>query len=821
MEGEEKERSDFGSILRRHRLALGLSQEALAERAGLSLYGISALERGYRRTPQRETLVLLAAALALNEEQRQAFEAAAARPSSPRHRGSAPVTAGPWPSARIPTLPLALTNFIGREAELEQIRALLCKHRLVTITGAGGVGKTQTVLQAAIGRSESPDGDICFVALAVIRDPSLVVAAIAAALGVQEVPSYSLLDSLLSYLKNRTTLLILDNCEHVVQEAAVVVNAVLLGCPRLRILATSREPLGAAGERRFRLPSLKVDDAVKLFVDRAQAAEVKFALTNENQATVAEICRHLDGMPLAIELAAARVNMFPVQMLAKNLNDRFVILSGGVRTALPRQRTMRAAIDWSYDLLSPQEQRFFERLSVFAGGCTLATATTVCSGDGVAQTEVFELLLSLIEKSVVTVDAEGREPRYGLLESFREYAREKLMMRGQQRVLAHRHARACLSLAEELRVAWDTQPDREWTEAARAEMANWLQALEFSLAQQSDVTSGQSLVAALAFAWMFVLGPVEGRRWSTVARDLIGEDTPPEIIAGLSHVDLWIANAFEEHERELAASSAALEAYKGLSDEFGMVIAEAHVVRALVLLGQTAEVEDAVMAALARARRLGLHKLLAYVLRIAGTVSMAAGDLSKARAHIAEAEAIAQACGAERQLALAGHERAECEFLAGNAKLALEYASEALRYARSVKDITLVARGLVHTSWYLFSLARYEAAEEHAREALVIGSSQGAVGIVNLALQRLASVAAARQLLIPQHATTDCARAARILGFLNRRFSAVAASTDFKLEHDCALNLLERTMDGVALEKLMSEGGTLTTDQAIHLALSR
>src|SRR5580704_10706568 len=248
--------SDFGMLLRQYRLAAGLSQEALAERARVSTQGVSALERGYRRTPQRETLSLLVGALALNDEQREEFEAAAAR-SVLLGRGAS-VTVGPWPDSAIASLPLAMTSFVGREVELDEIAALVRERRMVTVTGAGGVGKTQTALHAATALADADDIPVCFVGFAPIANPALVVAATASTLGVQEMPDRPLLDTLLAYLKNKPLLLILDNCEHVIDEAAMLAGALVTGCPRLRILATSRERLRAAGEHTYRLPSLSL-----------------------------------------------------------------------------------------------------------------------------------------------------------------------------------------------------------------------------------------------------------------------------------------------------------------------------------------------------------------------------------------------------------------------------------------------------------------------------------------------------------------------------------------------------------------------------------
>lgn len=806
----------FGALLRRYRLAAGLSQEALAERARLSIYGISALERGYRRAPQRETLEMLADALALTDEQRRAFEREASRASVRRRREELSVAVRPWPSPTSADLPLALTRFVGRENELDEIAALLREHRFVTITGAGGIGKTQTALRTAIAVSEADDTGLCFVNLAPVGDPALVATAIASAVGVQEVPNHPLVETLHAFLKNACGLMLLDNCEHVIGVVATVADSLLRACPELRILATSREPLRAGGEHAYRLPSLDHSDAGTLFAERARAADSHFIVTIENRAAVVEICRRLSGIPLAIELAAAQVSTFSMQSLASTLDDRFGVLTRGERTAPPRQQTMRAAIDWSYELLTEPERRLFERFSIFAGGCTMDVARTVCQGDDVNATDVVSLISSLVSKSMLVAEIAQSEPRFRMLEPFREYAREKLALRGEHDAVAHRHAHAYLHLAERLDVTWDSMPDREWLQSARAEMENWRQALEFSLTGGSEVALGQRLVAALLHEWPLLGLIVEGRRWCALARGFVSDHTPAAVAAGLSCVDFLIANHLEEYEREVAASSDALEIYRSLGDELGIALAEPHRVRGLVLLGRTAGLEEAIMAALDRARRLGRRKGLSYALRIASAVSVRDGDLAKARAQLSEAEAVAKACGAEWELVQGSRDRAECEFLAGNIELAVEYASVSLHYARAIDSVLLTASCLVENSRYLSSLASYEPADDCAGEALVIAKSLGAENIVLLSLQQLALISAARQ-----QSPADRESAARILGFLRARISTVGAAIGFKEEYDRALAHLKLTMDTDALEKLLSEGARLTEELVIDLALNR
>ncbi len=567
--------SGFGTLLRRYRMAAGLSQEALAERARISANGLSALERGVRRTPQRETLALLVKALELSSEQRRDLEAAAVRPALPRS-GRASVTAGPWPEAATSNLPLSLTSFVGRETELEEIVALARNHRFVTIVGAGGIGKTRMALEVGRALGDSAGEGVWLVELAPLRDAALVASAIGSVLAVQEVTDHPLLDTLAAYLKNKKLLLIIDNCEHVVRGAERVVDTLLHGCPELRILATSREALRVAGEHSYRLPSLAVPSqaaarellaadadgygAIALFVERALAVDHRFTLSDENAPVVAEICRRLDGIPLAIELAAARATVLPLPALAEKLERRFAILRSSGRMALPRQQTMRATIDWSYDLLDSQEQWLFERLSVFAGSCTFEAATAVCAEAESAELDVFEPLSSLVDKSLVVAELEGSAPRYRLLESFREYAREKLVKRGELNVVLRRHALVYLELAERFERAYGSASD-EWRMQAQQELDNWRAALEWAFGAGGDVELGQQLAGALYLIWGFFV-PLEGRRWISAALALVDERTPRTIRAALSLAEAEVAGSLGQSNAALRCGEAALLLYR-------------------------------------------------------------------------------------------------------------------------------------------------------------------------------------------------------------------------------------------------------------------
>jgi predicted ATPase/DNA-binding CsgD family transcriptional regulator len=354
-------------------------------------------------------------------------------------------------------LPLLLNRLVGREAEIAYLTGLLTNQRLVTVTGAGGIGKTRLALAVASDLMADCADGAWFVELAPLSAGSLVVTAITQALGVQEAPNLPPLETLIRHLRRRALVLILDNCEHVVEEAARVADALLRRCAEVRIVATSRVPLQIAGERSYRVPSLTFPTlaatrdlpadqanaygAIALFVERAQAVDHQFRLTDEQAPIVAEICRRLDGIPLAIELAAARIRMLSARQLHERLGERFRLLTGSRRDLLPRHQTLRALIDWSHDLLNARERALFRRLGVFANGFALEGALAVGNGEGLDRREVFDVLESLLEQSLVLADPDGDALRYRLLESTRAYAREKLEAAGEFSASVTRHLR--------------------------------------------------------------------------------------------------------------------------------------------------------------------------------------------------------------------------------------------------------------------------------------------------------------------------------------------------------------------------------------------
>jgi len=522
----------FGELLKGYRLAAGLTQEALAERAGLGVRSVQAVEGGGSR-PRRDTLRRLADALALGASER-ALLLAAGTPA-PRRSPAGDVPAPPSPARH--NLPLAPSALIGREAERAVVLALLGEARLVTLTGSGGVGKTRLALAAAEALVEQyPDG-VWLVELAALAEDRLVAQTVLETLGTPEEPSRPMLATLTDYLQDRLLLLLLDNCEHLVGACAALVEAVLRRCPGVRVLTTSREGLDVAGEQRYRVPSLPVPNlahlppperlaesaAVALFLARARERRPDFALTAQNARTVAHVCARLDGIPLAIELAAARVDSLGVEGLAARLDGCFRLLTGGPRTALPRQRTLRAALDWSYDLLTESEQLLLDRLSVFAGGWTLAAAEATCAGDGIEQWEILDLLGGLVGKSLVQAEEAGGAVRYGLLETVRQYGRERLAASGAAGAVRDRHLAWYLALAEQAAPhLWAAADLGAWLDHLEAEHDNLRAALRWAR-ERGGAAAGRGARKLLANARLpgrgaRLAGGRAGRRYRATGR---------------------------------------------------------------------------------------------------------------------------------------------------------------------------------------------------------------------------------------------------------------------------------------------------------------
>lgn len=656
----------FGDLLRRYRVSRGLTQEGLAHAARLSTRGISDLERGARRAPRRDTVLLLAEALELSGEERAAFEGAARRPavlSDP-----VPATAGTR-SGATGTLPIPPTPLIGREREVRRVFALLRRPdvRLVTLAGPGGVGKSRLGLRVGADLASDFRDGACYVDLSTIGDPGFVAAGIARGLGVAEIGGRSSVEGLAQHLRGKQLLLVLDNFEHLL-EAAALVAQLLSAAPGLKVLVTSRVVLRLSAEHEYVVPPLALPDprhplesletlkgygAVALFVERAKGGRPDFELTSENGQAMVEVCHWLEGLPLAIELAAARVKLLSPQAMVQRLGSRLGLLTSGARDLPLRQRTMRDTIRWSYDLLEPAERMLLARISVFSGGRTLEAVREVCAAEGAAE-DTLELLGTLVDNSLLQQreGAEG-EPRFWMLETIREYAAERLRESGEAEELHRRHAEYYLALAEEAERGLVGRDELAWLRRLEAEHDNLRAALGWSL-RRGESGSGEALELGLRLAgslWLFWytrghLG--EGREW--LGRGLAASGTAmPGVRAKALDGAGWIAMFQGEYAAARALLERALSLYRGLGDADGIVTCIANLGMAAVL-GQRDDIpaSDLLEEAAALRPRLANPRTTANLLISSGLVAFSQGDIGRARELHEESLAISRAIGNTR-----------------------------------------------------------------------------------------------------------------------------------------------------------------------------
>ncbi|HEY8598131.1 MAG TPA: helix-turn-helix domain-containing protein [Thermomicrobiales bacterium] len=560
--------TSFGEQLRRLRESAGLTQEELAERAGLTGKGIGALERGVRRHPYPHTVRALADALELSADERAALVALLPRRGSPGADPSPAPSGPPSPTARpLPPLPVQPTGLIGRERERDAARRLLETDavRLLTFTGPGGVGKTRLAVQLATDAHGRFSRGVAFVDLAPLRDPALVLAQIGRAVGVGETSERSVPEDMARLLAGHSILLLLDNMEHLLG-AATDIGELLERVPGVTILATSREPLRLRWEHEFPLLPLPVPErgrgadsaalstvpAVALFVRYAQATLPNFVLSAANATVVAELCRRLDGLPLALELAAAWVRLLPLPTLLARLDRSLALLAGGPRDLPARQQTLRGTLDWSHDLLDPAEQILFRRLAPFVSGWTLQAAESVVVGQELPQDTLLGHLSGLVERSLVQTIAAGEVTRYRFLETVRQYAQERLAASGEAPALRARHAAWCLALAEEAEAGLTGPQQAVWLTRLEQEHDNLRAALGWSFAE-GDPAIGLRIGVALGRFWQYHAHVKEGSEW--LLRGLATPDLAPILRAKALAVAGWLMRVSDD----LAAATALLE----------------------------------------------------------------------------------------------------------------------------------------------------------------------------------------------------------------------------------------------------------------------
>ncbi len=522
-------------------------------------------------------------------------------------------------------LPVQLTSFIGRKKQIAEIRKALSTNRLVTLTGSGGTGKTRLALEVAARELEKFPEGAWLVELAPVTDPELVLATTLTAFGLREQPGQTALHLLLGYLRPKTLLILLDNCEHLIEVSAQLVRDVLLAAPKVRFLATSREALGVSGELAWRVPSLSLPDpketpevdqlcqyeSVRLFVERALLVNSHFRIQTENARAITQICCRLDGIPLAIELAAARVRLLsPGQILTK-LDDRFRLLAGGSRTALPRQQTLRALIDWSYGLLTDAERILFRRLAVFSGGWTLEAAEQVCADEKLEECEILDLLSRLVDKSMVIAKQGEPETRYRLLETIRQYARERLFDTDEVEQVRSRHLDFFLELAEKAEPEVRGHDQLTWLSRLVEDLDNLRSALEW--AQHEDAEVFLRLASALWRFWNMRSLIVEGSTWLLKALELNPELHSAEGVKAVTRASSLLRNMLEI-DRAIQFAQKAVSLGEELQDKRTLALAYQTLHSAATFAGQKLLIQTSQERGLALSRETGDHWAAAGIL---------------------------------------------------------------------------------------------------------------------------------------------------------------------------------------------------------------
>jgi predicted ATPase/DNA-binding CsgD family transcriptional regulator len=687
-------------------------------------------------------------------------------------------------------LPLQLTSFIGREREIADLRKLLTTEaRLVTLTGPGGSGKTRLALAVASGLVEAFEDGVWWVELAPISDPDLVPQAVASTLGVREVPGRPLTDVISEDLRDLEILIVLDNCEHLVEACAALVDALLHACPNLRILTTSREALVVAGEMAWPVPplsapefqedltpleELKRYEAVRLFIERARAVAPVFEITQGNAAAVARVCRRLDGIPLAIELAAARVRVLSVEQVSSRLDDSFRLLTIESRMAVPRQRTLRAAIDWSHELLGEKEQLLFRRLSVFAGNFTLGAVEDVCSGDGLESGEVLDLLSHLVDKSLVLVAGQQTgEARYRLLEIVRQYGREKLEESGEAQDTRRHHAGFFLELAEQVEPKINGKDRGLWLERLEVEHDNLRAALAWSREEAEDET-GLRLAGALTWFWF------HREYWSEWRG--------------------WLDGALATGERSRGTGWTAARA-KALSGRGFLAWMQ----------GDQATARSRLEESITLWRELEDKQGLAHALRFLSGSFESRGDYAVARPLAEESVELFREGKDKFGLGITLSRLGITALAQGDHAAAQAYLEEGVAICREIEDDWALALALRNRGIGAFRQDDYDRAVMQLRESLAVLRETGNP----LYMQNLELLAAAVSM------RGDHRRAAWLFGAAEALREAVGAFVLplYRAEYDRGVAATRDGLDEATLSAAWSEGRAMTPDEAIEYVL--
>ena len=723
-------------------------------------------------------------------------------------------------------LPLQPTPLVGREKEVSEVCDLQrgTETRLLTLTGPGGTGKTRLALQAAADLLDDfPDGTF-FAQLATLTEAELFLSTVAETLGVRETGEQPLDESLKDYLSERRMLLLLDNFEQVLG-AAPTVTEMLAGAPELKVLATSRAPLGLYGEKEYAVPPLSVPDvrhlpdfktlsqyeAVRLFIERAKSAKADFEVTDESAPAVAEICVRLDGLPLAIELAAARIKMLPPKAMLQRLSSRLKLLTGGARDLPERQRTLRGTIEWSFALLDEGEQLLFGRLAVFSGGRTLEAIEAICDAEGDLPVDAFEGVSSLVDKSLIRQEEEpGGEPRFVMLETVHEYAREKLGESSEAEEIKRVHAEFFLTLAEEADPELRGPDQLEWLERLEAEHDNMRAALSWALGRK-EVELALRMGGALWWFWWMRGYYSEGRRWLQEALAMDGRGSPGSramALAGAGRLasvqgDFDRAKEACQEGLELLAHEEASEAKLKLLESLGWVASERE---------EHSQAKQLYEESLALSREMGDTWWIAESLLGLAFVSHNRGDYERATELYEQSMSLFREQGDKEFLATCLGSLAMLVYSQGDLGRAAQLTEEAATLFKNLGDRGGVSIVLYNLGWIALLQDQLSRAADLYRESLTFAWDAGLNPIVQVALEGFACVAGAEG---------ETERAARLWGAAQalQEAKGIPRDPDFLAEADTRISAVRSGMGEQAWEEAWRKGRTMTLDEAVSYAL--
>src|SRR5579859_208470 len=818
----------FGDLLKFLRRRAGLTQRELSIALGYSTSQISRLEQNERPPDAASLAARFVPALQLETEPDWAarlleLAAASRTDEAPPRPEPAPLS-----FATPNNLPIQLTSFIGRESDIAQVKEYLAASRLVTLTGPGGAGKTRLALRVAADLLASfPDG-VWMVDLAPLAEPALVSQTVATVLGVHEQAGSPILATLTHCLRGRTTLLIVDNCEHLIAACAHFAETVLGACIYVRLLAASREVLDAAGETTFPVPPLTAPDsgqrtpldalaqyeAVRLFVDRARRVLPSFELTDTNAPAVAQVCFELDGLPLAIEMAAARVKLLRVEQIAERLNDRFQLLTGGRRTALPRHQTLAAVLDWSYELLSEPERALLRRLAVFAGGWTLVAAEQVGGDESgrIGTSAVLDLLTGLVNKSlVVAMRKSGQETRYYSLETIRQYGLARLVASGELEAVQRRHAQYYRSLAETIGPLLSTAQARHGLDQVAVDLENFRKAAKWGLSREGDVNDALRIASALFIYW-YTRGAIsEGYAWLTagLATDGILSDPVRAKAAGIAG---WLAQFRGDFEDAARRFDTSLNLARAIGDLDGVAWATS----GLGTVAWNRRDDDTAQAmsaeSLALFRSLDDKFGVASQLTLLGHIARARGDLIAAQTHYVHSQELFAQLGYEANIADLRMSLGHIARARGDYAQAARLYDQALAAGRDLDDQVLIMETRIGQARLAQYQGAYSDAKARLREAMVIVRDYDYNTMGGYCLAGYGGIAAAEQR--SEIAVRLLSASAAWREAIGKRMAA-----SMEAEYDRDLAAAREQLGEAAFAAAWAEGQAMTPEQAIELAL--